>query len=120
MDKTVSDLKRIALKYSFTEEGSWLNEINWTAIPVSITELPKDVCGMYSFGRIWLMPCLQPEAVFSTYVHELRHRWQKEKHLLMFLAGKVIRPIIENDAEREEAKAQAWINGRETKPGWFL
>ena len=110
---TVTALRRLAREYaSTTRDGHWLTDINWSSVPVIMEELPKDVCGKYSFGKIYLMPCAEATAIFSTYIHELRHCWQWKKKPVFYLVGKIIRPLIEDDAVCQEEAASNWIQSR--------
>ena len=105
-------LHRYTLHYASTRDGLWLNDIDWKLVPVAYKDLGHDICGTYSFGRIVLMRCLVPSAVFDVYIHELRHRWQRERNILTYLIGKFYRPLIERDAEAEQEKAAKWIDGQ--------
>ena len=73
----IIQLKKWTQKYSETPEGSWLKDIKLDDVPlVIISEFRNpDVMGMYSFGRIYVRDT-NLELIFSTYIHELRHRWQ--------------------------------------------
>lgn len=96
-------------------ESCWLDAIDWAAIPVDIRpaeKMPRDVLGMYSFGKIVLMESLSAHAIFPTYIHELRHRWQWKTRPIAYLVGKVIRPLIEADAVDAEEDARAFIVAR--------
>lgn len=95
-----------------TQEGHWLNDIRWSIVPVIMKELPKDVCGKYSFGKIYLMPCAEATAIFPTYIHELRHCWQWKTKPIFYVVGKIIRPLIEDDAVCQEEAASNWIQAR--------
>lgn len=105
----IYNLKKYARKYSKTEDGKWLNDFDWQSVKlVIISELPGDIIGMYSFGKIFLLDT-NVDIIFSTYIHELRHRWQRVNHPWKFLAGKIYRPLIENDADAETVKADKFI-----------
>lgn len=105
----IMNLKRYARLYSETEDGKWLNDFDWQKVPViTISELPCDVVGMYSFGKIVLLDT-NVELIFSTYIHELRHRWQWKKSPFKYIVGKIYRPLIEDDADLETVKADEFI-----------
>jgi hypothetical protein len=105
----IMQLKRYAKLYAETAEGDWLNSFDWQKVPViTISELPRDVVGMYSFGKIVLLDT-NVELIFSTYIHELRHRWQWKKSPLKYIVGKIYRPLIEDDADLETVKADEFI-----------
>ena len=105
----VFNLRKYARRYAETDDGKWLNDFEWEKVPVvTISELPGDIIGMYSFGKIFVLDT-NLEIIFSTYIHELRHRWQRVKHPWKFLAGKVYRPLIEKDADAETEKADKFI-----------
>lgn len=111
----IESIRSITKEYSRSKTGAWLNELKWEEIPVSIKKLPEDVCGMYSLGRIWLMESLVPESIFPTYVHELRHRWQWSKSRILYMLGKIYRPLIEKDAVAREEESGDWLMKEEAK-----
>lgn len=106
----ITQLKRYAHLYSKTADGAWLNDFDWQKVKlVTISEFRNpDIMGMYSFGKITVRDT-NVELVFSTYIHELRHRWQWEQNKLKYIFGKIYRPLIEDDADRETVKADEWI-----------
>ena len=108
-DGILAKLKKMAREYSLMDEGQWLLDFEWDAVPVSMRKLPPDICGMQFFGVIYLIPCCEPLALFSTYIHELRHVWQRKMHPLQYYVGKIYRPLIENDAKAQEFSAENWI-----------
>ena len=110
IENITAALKHYVKEFSKTKDGQWLNDFDWEKIPVSLEILNGDVVGKYSFGKIILRECPEPKMIFATYVHELRHRWQFVKKTLLFIIGKLIRPLIENDAYKMEAMADAWID----------
>ena len=96
-------------QYSQTEDGNWLNDFRWADVPVAFkNELPGDIAGLYSFGSIVLLDA-DVSTIFPIYVHELRHRWQWERKPLKYIIGKLYRPLIENDADLEQQKADNWF-----------
>lgn len=105
----IMNLKRYARLYAKTEDGKWLNDFDWENIPViTISKLPGDIVGMYSFGKIVILDT-NVEIIFSTYIHELRHRWQWKKSPIKYIIGKIYRPLIEDDADAETVKADTYI-----------
>lgn len=101
-------LDAITVKYAQTEEGKWLNDIDWRSVPVEFTDLPFGIVGTYSWGKIKLLPSPDVGLIFPVYIHELRHRWQSQKHPLKYIIGKLYRPIIEKDADDQELLAETW------------
>lgn len=114
-DRGADILREMAGKYAVTEDGAWLNDIRWADAPVAFRKLPWGICGMHFFGRIYLLECAEPLALFPTYIHELRHRWQSARHPFLYLMGKLWRPLIEDDARYHEFIAQEWLASRGDK-----
>ncbi len=108
-DEIVKSLKQRAQSYAMTDAGQWLLDFKWWDVKVALRVLPPDVCGMYFFGVIYLMDCLEADAIFPTYIHELRHRWQRVTNPVTYYIGKIYRPIIEDDARRQEHLAEDWL-----------
>lgn len=107
------NLKSAVRQYRYTIQGKWLNDIQWEAVPVTFKEtLPGHIAGMYSCGKIVLLHA-DISTIFPIYVHELRHRWQWQNNPLKYLVGKILlfRRLIENDADREQQKADDWYCG---------
>ena len=105
----LEELKVAAALYSQTESGKWLNDFCWADVPVTFKgELPGDIAGLYSFGGIVLLRA-DVSTIFPIYVHELRHRWQWKRNPLKYIVGKLYRPLIENDADTEQNKADNWF-----------
>ena len=105
-------LKELAESYSRTAEGSWLDDFDWKSVPVKFKQLRNDVVGYHFLGTITLLEVVDESFIFDIYVHELRHVWQWKKHPLRYIAGKLYRPLIEDDADREELKALKWYENR--------
>lgn len=105
----INELKFLAAEYAKTNEGLWLNEIDWINVPVSFKQLGGDIMGYHFFGRVVLREVCCIDLIFDIYIHELRHVWQSKKHPLKYLIGKIFRFIIENDAKDEEVKALNWF-----------
>jgi len=103
-------LEMLVRKYASTENGKWIYDIEWLKIPVELKELEGDVMGKYAFGKIVLRESYEPSLIFSTYIHELRHRWQWLQNPLKYIIGKVIRPIIEIDAYHQQDLADQWMD----------
>ena len=106
----VNELKKLANEYAKTEDGKWLNDIDWIKVPVSFEDLKGDIMGYHFFGNVVLREVYDISLIFDIYIHELRHVWQSKKHPLKYLIGKIFRFIIENDALKEEAKALKWFD----------
>ena len=114
-DEILRQLKHMVMNYCQTEKGRWITQLEWGKIPVELRDdLKDDVMGMYSFGKIVLRGSYDARLIFSTYVHELRHRWQWVTNPITYIIGKVIRPLIERDAYRQENIADDWINNQNT------
>ena len=111
-EDVLDTLKKLVFRYSYTPDGGWLTEFRWREIPVEFRDLKHDICGMYSFGKIVLLTSGEAAPIFPIYVHELRHRWQWKKQPLRYLLGKIYRPLIENDADAEEYKAECWVQSQ--------
>lgn len=108
----INELKSLASEYAKTANGVWMNEFDWQNVPVKFKKLKYDVVGCHFFGRITLREVVDVSLIFDMYIHELRHVWQARKQPLRYLAGKLFRRLIEDDADREEAKALTWFNSR--------
>ncbi len=108
----IDKLKELAEAYSRTAEGDWLNEFDWRAVPVKFRPLGYDIVGFHAFGKITLAEVVDASFIFDIYIHELRHVWQWKKHPLRYIAGKLYRPLIEDDADREESRALKWYENR--------
>ena len=109
-DSMVRELKGLAHEYAGTIAGSWLNGIDIDAVPVELVEMRGDVVGKAMCGCILLRECSVPSLLFGTYIHELRHIWQWKKHPIQYIIGKIIRPLIERDAEEQEWLADRWMD----------
>lgn len=102
-------LKDFVNTYQNTIQGKWLNDINWQSIPVTfVKKLPWKIAGFYFLRWIVLLRA-DVSSIFPLYVHELRHRWQWKKSPMKYLVGKLYRPLLENDADIEEKKADDWF-----------
>ena len=108
----INQLKKLASEYAQTDEGKWLNDFDWDAVPVKFKPMGWDIVGLQFFGRIVLMEVADVNLIFDIYIHELRHVWQRKTQPLRYLAGKLFRKLIEDDADAEELKAFAWLNKR--------
>ena len=108
----IDKLKNLASDYAETPSGKWLNEFDWKSVPVRLKKLKHGVIGYHFFGRITLMEVVDVSLIFDIYIHELRHVWQSKKQPLRYLAGKLFRKLIEDDADTEELKANKWYSGR--------
>ena len=108
----ITELKSLASEYAKTPAGKWLNAFDWESVPVSFKKLKHDVVGYHFFGKITLMEVCDVSLIFDIYIHELRHVWQSKKQPFRYLVGKLLRKLIEDDADREEVKALTWFNSR--------
>lgn len=108
----IKELKYLSSEYAETLSGKWLNEFDWKSVPVRFKKLKHGVVGCHFLGRITLMEVVDVSLIFDIYIHELRHVWQSKKQPLRYLVGKLFRKLIEDDADREEAKALTWFNSR--------
>ena len=120
----IMNLKRYAKLYAETPEGDWLNSFDWQSVKlVTVSEFPSEaIMGMYSFGKI-IVRDTNIELVFSTYIHELYHQWQKKQSFIHYVAGKFLRifsvilsrfgikydPRFEREADAETVKADEFI-----------
>ena len=104
----VKQLKSLASEYAKTPDGKWLNDFDWKKVPVRMDDMIGSVVGCYFFGTITLKESPDAGLIFDIYIHELRHVWQSKKQPLRYLAGKLFRRLIEDDADTEEAKAAQW------------
>lgn len=111
----LNQLKSLADEYSKTADGGWLNDFDWKSVPVKFKKLSNDVVGYHFLGTITLLEVIDPVIIFDIYIHELRHVWQFKKKPLLYLVGKLLRFLIENDADNEESKAYKWLNQRVNK-----
>ena len=111
----LNQLKSLASEYAETADGAWLNEFDWKSISVKFKKLKHDVVGYHFLGTITLLEVVDPALIFDIYIHELRHVWQFKKKPLLYLVGKLLRFLIEDDADREESKAYNWLNQRVNK-----
>lgn len=108
----INKLKFLAEEYAETQDGAWLNDFDWDNVPVKFKPLGWDIVGCHFCGTIMLKETACVELIFDIYIHELRHVWQWKKQPLRYLAGKLFRRLIENDADNEELKALKWLNNR--------
>lgn len=104
----LNKLKSLTDEYSKTADGDWLNDFNWRNVPVKFKNLNNYVVGYHFFGTITLKESPDAGLIFDIYIHELRHVWQSRKQPLRYLAGKLFRRLIEDDADREEINAYKW------------
>ena len=104
----LNQLKSLADEYAKTPDGDWLNDFNWRNVPVKFKNLKNGVVGCHFFGTITLKESPDAGLIFDIYIHELRHVWQSRKQPLRYLAGKLFRRLIEDDADNEEIKAFKW------------
>ena len=108
----LDELKKLASEYAKTGDGAWLNEFDWKSVSVKFKKLKHDVVGYHFCGSITLMETPSPDYIFDIYIHELRHVWQSKKQPLRYIAGKLFRRLIEDDADRAEIDAANWLRDR--------
>lgn len=113
-------------QFAQTENGEWLNAINWRAVnlkwALGMTR-KKSVIGCFVFKSNTIY--LQPENVYEstkysqwveliapTLIHELRHKWQYERNMLAYLCLcwlPILRKwTLERDCEKIEKAAEAF------------
>ena len=106
--------------FSNTNEGAFLREFDWKAVPFW-TEADKcndksGTLGIYHAAEntIGLMEACDPALIASTYVHELRHAWQRRKLGLFgyLLKKSVLRFAIEKEARQSENDFEEWIKSK--------
>lgn len=104
---TIGELKHYANLYSQTDSGVWMNEIDWRRNHVAIVNGPG--LGSRWLGGIILIDPETDSIQFGTYIHELRHEWQRKKQGLIKYTLLNLTKKNEPDAEDEMAKAQDWF-----------
>jgi hypothetical protein len=107
---TIPELKHYANIYSMTEQGAWLNEIDWNSKPLFLKDGPK--MGSRWFGDIILVDPISKDMTdsmqFNTYIHELRHIWQTKKQGWIKYAIRNLFRRNEPDAVEAGLTAQEW------------
>lgn len=104
---TISELKHYANLYSQTEAGKWLNEIEWRKNHVVIVDGPG--LGSRWLGGIILIDPESDSIQFGTYIHELRHEWQRKQQGAIKYALLNLTKKNEPDAEDAGITAQRWL-----------
>ena len=109
----LSKLKQLTRQYSNTDTGKWLKDIDWEKVPVKFkSSLPGDIGGYYSFGKIVVLDT-DLYIAFTIYIHQLKHRWQWKTNPIKYIIGKLYRPLIENEAYKQQQYAQNWFLNRD-------
>ena len=103
MDTT--DLRYLAIGYSRTEQGKWMNDIPWQSYPVKIKDLFGEGSAHVFTDTIFLKPQDRDDTLFGFYIHELRHKWQQKKQGLILYALRNLLRINESDADDQTEKA---------------
>ena len=104
---TIAELKHYANIYAQTEAGAWLNEIDWRRNHIIIVDGPG--LGSRWPGGILLIDPDTDSIQFGTYIHELRHCWQRKKQGSIKYALRNLTRKNEPDAVREMIQAQNWL-----------
>ena len=110
-------------QFAQTENGEWLNSINWQAVNLKWACRMNQKNGVMgclfaTYKTIYLMPedvymsgknSGWPELIVPTLIHELRHKWQYERNKLLYIlcCVPVVREwTIEKDARKITEIAQ--------------
>lgn len=104
---TIAELKHYANIYSQTEQGAWLNDIEWRKNHVIIADGPG--LGSRWLGGIILIDPEGDNMQFGTYIHELRHEWQRKQQGAIKYALRNLTKKNEPDAEHEGCAAILWL-----------
>lgn len=107
-------------EFSNTDKGAFILEFDWKSVPFW-TETDKcnvksGVLGIYHAvsNTIGLMEVCDPVLIASTYVHELRHAYQRRKLGLVgyLLKKSVLRFVIEKEARQSENDFETWFKSK--------
>jgi hypothetical protein len=108
---TIEELKYYANLYSLTPAGEWMNELNWRKASIRIADGPG--IGSRWFINLILIDPISTDMTdsmqFGTYIHELRHIWQRKKQGCIKYAIRNLFQRNEPDAEDQDDKAQNWL-----------
>lgn len=110
---TIGELKHYANLYSMTDSGAWLNEIDWRKNHVVIVDGPG--LGSRWLGGIILIDPESDSIQFGTYIHELRHEWQRKQQGAIKYALRNLIKKNEPDAEDQADKAQNWLGNEKCR-----
>lgn len=106
--------------FSNTENGAFLREFDWKSISfwteAETCNVDSGTLGVYHAAEdtIGLMEACDPALIASTYVHELRHAYQRRKLGLVgyLLKKSVLRFVIEKEARQSENDFETWIKSK--------
>ena len=107
---TIAELRHYASLYSMTEQGAWLNDFDWKKYPVKWIDGPG-MGSRWLTNSIWIDPesdTMSENMIFNTYIHELRHIWQRKRQGVIIYALKNITQINEPDAVKAGLDAANW------------
>ena len=105
---TIAELKHYANLYSQTEAGKWLNDIEWRKNHIFIADGPG--LGSRWMGGIILIDPESDAIQFGTYIHELRHEWQRKQQGAIKYALRNLTKKNEPDAEHVGCEAILWLS----------
>lgn len=106
--------------FSKTEKGAFLRDFDWKSISFwtepDRCNVDSGTLGVYHAAEdtIGLMEVCDPALIASTYIHELRHAWQRRKLGLAgyLLKKSVLRWMIENQAKESETDFEEWLKSK--------
>ena len=108
---TKGELKHYANLYSLTDAGEWMNSINWCDAEIWLADGPG--LGSRWFNNLILIDPISEDMTdsmqFGTYIHELRHIWQRAQQGAIKYALRNLFKRNEPDAEDQADKAQNWL-----------
>ena len=114
---TTEQLKKYAEKYAKTGNGSWMSEIDWKKYPVKLIDGPG-MGSRWFTNSIWIDPesaTMSDNMQFNTYIHELRHIWQRKRQGVIIYALKNITQINEPDAVKSGIDAANWFGDEKVR-----
>ena len=116
---TIAELKHYANLFQNTQKGAWLQDIDWTSNFVAIIDGPG--LGSRWLGNIVLIDPMDDNQQFGTYIHQLRHSWQrKQQGFLKYYFMNLLRKN-QPDAQQRGVQAQLWLGDqkcRQIKESW--
>ena len=116
---TIAELKYYANLFQNTQKGAWLLDIDWTSNFVAIIDGPG--LGSRWLGNIVIIDPMDDNQQFGTYIHQLRHSWQrKQQGFLKYYFMNLLRKN-QPDAQQRGVQAQLWLGDqkcRQIKESW--
>lgn len=107
---TTTELKHYANIYSLSQQGVWLNQINWRSIYLAIVDGPG--LGSRWLGNIILVDPqsdqMSQAQQFGTYIHQLRHAYQSKNQGLVVYALKNLLKLNQPQAQKYGNDAISW------------